>query len=83
MIKYLNHELCEFNFITDKNGGRFNSVFMTNRYICNKCEVIVYKSIYTTEKRFFISSSSKTKKEFSECLLKITCNEIIIESIIE
>lgn len=71
-MKYLDHEFCNFNLISDHKRC------ITDRYICNNCNIIVYQ--YGL---LFISSASKVMSDYSGEKLVFNCNDIIIKSIIE
>lgn len=80
MIKYLGHEFCKFNFITD---NKYESAILHKanvRLICNNCNIIVY---YGWNDKLCISSASNVKIYERNSELKFNCNDIIIKSIIQ
>lgn len=74
---YLNH-----NFIIGDKSG-FNEYFDGRYYICNKCNIgVVYWNKWND---YYIEkiSSEKLYKDDLTHKLDLTCNEVIVKSILE
>lgn len=75
MFKHLNHEFVRIHIVDD-----------VVYFSCNLCKIIIY---YSEEEKYIVSHANKDSSgkcilpEYVNNELKLTCEEVIVKSIIE
>ncbi len=79
MIDYLGHEFSSVSLLENKKQSKINGDFTTNKFICNKCGVIVFDN--GGDDNYCISAYYDQNTDYSKFI--DNCDNFIIKMIIE